>query len=82
MALSFMITDEGFTPAELKVEATVSIEFVTDRFEINAIHLDLKGNVPGITEEKFLELAEAAKAGCPVSRALKAVEITLAAKLL
>jgi osmotically inducible protein OsmC len=82
MALSFMITDKGFTPAELKVEATVSIEFIADHFEINSIHLDLQGNVPGITEEKFLELAEAAKAGCPVSRALKAVEITLAAKLL
>jgi osmotically inducible protein OsmC len=82
MALSFRLTDEGFEPIELTVEAAVSIEFVNDHFEINHIHLDLKANIPGITEEKFLELANAAKAGCPVSRALQAVEITLGAKLL
>ena len=82
MALSFMLTDEGFEPIELTVQATVSIEFVNNRFEINHIHLDLKGNVPGMTQEKFLELANAAKAGCPVSRALQAVAITLEAKLI
>jgi osmotically inducible protein OsmC len=81
MALSFGLTNAGFVPTELKVEAAVNIEQVTDHFEITGIHLDLTGNVPGITEEKFLELANAAKVGCPVSRALKAVEITLSAKL-
>ncbi|MDD5508566.1 MAG: OsmC family protein [Bacteroidales bacterium] len=82
MALSFGLTDAGFTPTELRVTAAVNIEHVTDHFEITGIHLDLTGKVPGITEEKFLELAGAAKAGCPVSRALKAVEITLTAKLI
>ncbi|HNS18745.1 MAG TPA: OsmC family protein [Bacteroidales bacterium] len=81
MALSFGLTNAGFVPTELKVTATVNIELVTDHFEITGIHLDLTANVPGITEEKFLELAGAAKAECPVSRALKAVEITLEAKL-
>lgn len=80
MALSFALNGAGFSPAELKVETAVSIEKVNDHFEITGIHLDLTGKVPGITEEKFLELAHVAKAGCPVSRALKAVEIRLSAK--
>jgi lipoyl-dependent peroxiredoxin len=81
MALSYALTGEGFIPTELKVEAAVNIEKMTDHFEITGIHLDLTGKVPGITEAKFLDLARAAKVGCPVSRALKAVEITLSAKL-
>jgi osmotically inducible protein OsmC len=81
MALSFGLTGAGFVPTELKVEAAVNLEQVTDHFEITAIHLDLTGKVPGISAEKFLELANSAKAGCPVSRALKAVPITLSVKL-
>jgi lipoyl-dependent peroxiredoxin len=81
MALSFGLTNAGFVPAELKVEAAVNIEFKTDHFEITGIHLDLLGDVPGIDPVKFQELALQAKEGCPVSRALKAVEITLTAKL-
>jgi len=81
MALSFMLTDAGFVATELKVEAAVNIEHITDHFEITNIHLDLTGNVPGITAEKFLELANSAKINCPVSQALKALEITLSAKL-
>jgi len=81
MALSFGLTGAGFPPAELKVNAAVNIELVTDHFEIKGIHLDLTGDVPGITAEKFQELAAGAKANCPVSQALKAVPITLEAKL-
>jgi len=81
MALSFALTNAGFPPSELKVQASVNIEMITDHFEITNIHLDLEGNVPGITQEKFMELAESAKKNCPVSMALKAVEITLSARL-
>jgi lipoyl-dependent peroxiredoxin len=81
MALSYGLTNAGFIPSELKVTAAVNIEFKTDHFEITDIHLDLAGNIPGITEEKFLELANAAKINCPVSQALRALEITLSAKL-
>jgi lipoyl-dependent peroxiredoxin len=81
MALSFGLTAAGFPPTELRVEAAVNIEQVTDHWEIKSVHLDLAGRVPGISEEKFLELAHAAKATCPVSRALRALEITLAARL-
>ena len=81
MALSFMLTKEGIVPEELNVTAAVNIEMVTDHFEITHIHLDLTGVVPGITPEKFAELANIAKTTCPVSRALKAVEITLSVQL-
>jgi len=81
MALSFALTGAGFVPAELKVVAAVNIEFLNDHFGITGIHLDLLGDVPGITDEKFRELAVTAKINCPVSQALKAVEITLDAKL-
>lgn len=81
MALSFALTGAGFVPTELKVEAAVNIEKMDDHWEITGIHLNLTGIVPGISEDKFIELANGAKAGCPVSRALKAVNITLSAKL-
>ena len=81
MALSFMLTGAGFIPEELKVETAVNIEHVTDHFEITGIHLDLSARIPGVTKEKFLELAGSAKANCPVSQALKAVPISLQAKL-
>jgi lipoyl-dependent peroxiredoxin len=81
MALSFGLTGAGFPPAELKVTAAVNIVPIEEHWEIIGIELDLTGDVPGITEEKFQEIAGAAKLNCPVSRALQAVPITLTAKL-
>jgi lipoyl-dependent peroxiredoxin len=81
MALSFALGESGFVPNELKVEANVNFEFLKDHFEITGIHLDLLADIPGIDDEKFTEVANQAKAGCPVSRALKAVNISLSAKL-
>jgi osmotically inducible protein OsmC len=81
MALSFQLTGAGFTPAELKTDAAVKVDQVEGGFKITSIKLTLTGQVPNITEEQFLQLANAAKEGCPVSQALSAVEITLDAKL-
>jgi osmotically inducible protein OsmC len=81
MALSFVLTGAGFVPTELKTLATVTVDKMNDHWEIKSSHLDLEGVVPGITEEMFIELAGKAKATCPVSMALKAIEITLTAKL-
>ena len=81
MALSFALSGAGFVPTELKVEAAVNIEQGAAGFSITGIHLNLVGDVPGITPEKFQELAGVAKLNCPVSQALKAVSITLEAKL-
>ncbi|MEJ6980438.1 OsmC family protein [Pedobacter sp. P351] len=81
MFLSFQLTAAGFTPTELKTEAGVKIEPSDGGFSITSIQLNLTGSVPGISEEEFLKFADAAKAGCPVSRALSAVPMSLEAKL-
>ncbi len=81
MALSFQLTEAGFVPTELKTEASVRLDPGDNGFSITSIELNLTGTVPGISEEEFLRLANAAKAGCPVSKALSAVSISLNAKL-
>ncbi len=81
MALSFALGDAGFTPTALNTEASVAVDQVPGGFEITTIELNLTGEVPEITEEKFQEVAKAAKENCPVSKALSAVSITLNATL-
>jgi osmotically inducible protein OsmC len=80
MAVSAFLGRAGFTPEELSTQATLTLEQVEGNWTITAIHLDLTGRVPGIDVTKFEELADQAKAGCPVSRVLKA-NITLTKKL-
>lgn len=82
MALSFQIVGAGFTPDELSTDAVINFDQVDGGFAITGITLKLAGKVPGISEEKFIELANAAKVGCPISKALSAVPITLEAKLI
>lgn len=77
MALSFQIQEAGFVADELDVDATITMEQQTDGFAFTQINLDLKGKVTNMDESQFIELAEKAKAGCPVSKALKAVPISL-----
>ena len=77
MALSFALTQAGFVAEELTTEATVTLDQVDGGFAITAIALKLTGKVPGIDAEKFTEFANGAKAGCPVSKALSAVPISL-----
>jgi osmotically inducible protein OsmC len=80
MALSFALSKEGYTPEKLETKATVSLDKQDDGFAITQIVLDLHGVVPGIDEASFKKFAEGAKAGCPVSKALKAVQIDLNVK--
>jgi osmotically inducible protein OsmC len=82
MALSFALSDAGHTPKELRVSAAVDLGKVPDGFAITSIALSLEASVPGIDAAKFQTIAEAAKKGCPVSKALSATPITLTAKLL
>jgi len=77
MALSFQIDGAGFTANELETTATLTVDKNGNDWEISGIVLDLKGSVDGMNESQFKELAEKAKAGCPVSKALSAVPITL-----
>jgi len=81
MALSAALQGAGFTADRMQTTATLSLENVpTTSWTITAVHLTTVAKIPGITAEKFAEIAAGAKANCPVSRVLKA-EITLDAKL-
>ncbi|QWK22482.1 OsmC family protein [Thermus antranikianii] len=82
MALAASLEREGFPPKRVSTEARVHLEMVEGKATITRIELVTEAEVPGITPEKFQEIAQAAKEGCPVSRALGAVkEITLEARL-
>lgn len=81
MAFSAMLGGAGFTPKSIKTSARVHIEKVGEGFAITRIQLATEANIPGIDEAKFKEVAEAAKKGCPVSKALAGVQIELDAKL-
>ena len=81
MALSAGLGKAGITPTRISTDAKVNFEKVGDGFSITRIDLVTEGDVPGIDEATFIEHAENAKKGCPISRALGAVEITLTAKL-
>jgi osmotically inducible protein OsmC len=82
MALANMLSQAGNPPDSIQTNATVTLRRIDDKPTIATIALVTVGRVPGIDEAKFLETAEAAKAGCPVSRALASVpEITLEASL-
>ena len=79
MFLSALLTNNGFTPTHIHTTATVHLEAGPT---ISKIELNCEAEVPGLDEAKFAELAQQAKIGCPVSKALAAVnEIVLNAKL-
>jgi len=80
MALAFGLQGAGLTADSLETTATVNFEPVGGVPTITASRLVLKAKIPGVTNEKFQELAKAAEQGCPVSRVLKA-EISLEATL-
>ena len=80
MALAFQLAGAGHTAESLATEAKVTMEQEDGGWTIKAVHLKLHGKVPGLTAAAFAEIAAKAKAGCPVSRVLKA-EITLDATL-
>jgi len=81
MAFSNALAKAGFTPTSVKTSATVHLDKGAAGFGITRIDLDTLGEVPGIDDAKFQEIAADAKANCPVSQALKAVDITINAKL-
>jgi lipoyl-dependent peroxiredoxin len=82
MAFSGRLTRAGFTPTRLHTTAHVHLEKVGEAFKITKIVLENESTVPGIDAAQLQELAEGAKANCPVSLALAGVEISVNAKLL
>lgn len=68
MAFSLMLGNAGIPPEKIETTAAVTLDKVGEGFGITAVHLTVKAKVPGATREKFLEVANQAKAGCPVSK--------------
>lgn len=81
MAFSATLGKNGYSPQSVHTKAYVHFEKQDAGFAITSIDLDTEARVPGIDEAKFQELAEAAKKGCPVSKALAGTQINLKAKL-
>ncbi|NYE36738.1 osmotically inducible protein OsmC [Nocardioides cavernae] len=83
MQFSALIAEAGGTPQALEVKADVTLGPDEDAggFKLTGILLTVRGEVDGLDEAGFKDAAEKAKAGCPVSKALTGVEITLDAAL-
>jgi osmotically inducible protein OsmC len=81
MALSMQLTSANMTPDTLDTTAVVTMEHTDDGPTVTKIHLTTKARIQNADKDKFEELANKAKEGCPISRLLKAAEITLDAQL-
>ena len=78
MFLSALLSNAGHVPTQIRTSAKVHLGAGP---KITLIELSTVGEVPGIDEKTFLDFAEQAKQGCPVSQALAAVDMTLTARL-
>ena len=80
MAFSAELGKAGLTPESIETTATVTLDKSDGGFTVTESHLEVKAKIPGADQAKALEIATNAKAGCPISRLLKA-SITMDAKL-
>lgn len=76
MALSGQLGQAGLTAESIRTTASVKLEKTDAGFAITSVHLEVKARVPGADQQAFTTAANNAKAGCPVSKVLKA-EITM-----
>lgn len=81
MALSGQLGQAGLTAESIRTTASVRLEKSDAGFTITSVHLEVRAKVPGADEQAFEKATQNAKAGCPISRVLKA-EITMDAVLL
>jgi osmotically inducible protein OsmC len=80
MALSAQLGNAGITPESLETTASLTLDKLDAGWTVTKIHLDVTARIPGVDKAAFDKAAENAKAGCPISRLLKA-EITMTARL-
>jgi osmotically inducible protein OsmC len=81
MSLASLLEEQGTPAAEIQTNARVRLEQKPEGFRITRITIQTVGQVPGVDAARFIELAEQAKATCPVSLALAGTEIVLDASL-
>ena len=79
MAFSAELGKAGLTPDSINTTATITMDKTDAGFTVTESHLEMTAKIPGADKAKALEIANAAKAGCPISRLLNA-KITLDAK--
>ena len=72
MALSMILGEAGFTATRMDSKAVVTLDKVDDGFAVTKSHLTLSATIPNIDQAQFTELTDKAKAGCPISKLLKA----------
>lgn len=80
MALSLMLGEAGLKAEKIETHADVTLDKLAAGYEITSSHLTVVATVPGASPAQFIDIANKAKAGCPVSKLLKA-NITMDAKL-
>jgi lipoyl-dependent peroxiredoxin len=80
MAFSAELGKAGLTPEAIHASATVALEMLPNGPTVTESHLDVTAKVPGADKARVLEIANAAKAGCPISRLLNA-KVTMEAKV-
>lgn len=80
MALSVQLGNAGLKADKIETTATVNLNKLDQGWTVTDVHLDVKAKVPGADQASFEKSANAAKAGCPISRLLNA-KITMDAKL-
>ena len=81
MAFAARLAKAGFIPENISTKASVILENTESGFKITKVALETEANVPDIDTDTFMQLAEDAKANCPVSQALAGTKITLRASL-
>ncbi|MHB0868620.1 MAG: OsmC family peroxiredoxin [Chloroflexota bacterium] len=82
MAFSHTLAQAGTPPARLQVAATATFDQVDGKSKITTMDLDVRGQIPGLDQARFEELARQAEQGCPVSNALRNnVDIRVKAQL-
>lgn len=81
MALAAGLEKAGHAPTRVETRAACTVEKVGDGFQITTMRLRVRAQVPGIDDAAFQEIAAGTRTGCPVSKALAAVDIQLEATL-
>jgi len=81
MALSAQLGNAGITPDSLETTASLSLDKLDSGWTVTKIHLDVVGRIPGNDKAAFEKAAREAEVGCPISKLLKAAEITMTARL-
>ena len=72
MALSLILGEAKLVAEQMDTKAEVTLDKIDDGFAITSVHLTLRAKIPNVDREKFAELADKAKSGCPVSKLMKA----------